>query len=359
MNRFLPLSFLTFTRIVKDNGGLSSQGWKKLAPWLMKTIGSEYWRWIEIALFDRKIKAHVIEHPPIFILGFYRSGTTYLQQLLTQDKQFGYLNSYQTVMPEMMLSTEIWLRPILEFAAKISNQKNPVHRVPMKWTAPGEEDIAMTLSVDPLAAQWGYFFPDRMMEHFEKHVLFNNVSHQEIDQWKQRYLYLIKKISFANKGKQLVLKSPPNTARIKHLLSLFPNAKFVYIYRDPFEVYGSNKRLLKVVQENFALGKHLSADASSVILETYKGMIDAYEQQKMLVSDRNIVEVAYEDLARDPMNQMQRIYDHLGIQNFTDALPAIRAYVNTQRNYKVLQHQLTEQEQAAIINTWNVYGKAQ
>ena len=67
----------------------------------------------------------------------------------------------------------------------------------------------------------------------------------EFEAWKQEFVFLLKKISLANHNKQLVLKSPPNTARIKLLLSLFPNAKFIFIHRNPYEVYVSNKQVLE------------------------------------------------------------------------------------------------------------------
>ena len=40
-------------------------------------------------------------------------------------------------------------------------------------------------------------------------------------------------------GRPLVLKSPPHTARIRLLLEMFPEARFVHIHRHPYQVFRS------------------------------------------------------------------------------------------------------------------------
>ena len=138
----------------------------------------------------------------------------------------------------------------------------------MSFRFPGEDDAAMTTGLNPRGAQWGYFFPKIMMEHFHKYVLFENIPDSEIEGWKRDFIFLLRKISLANHGKQLVLKSPPNTARINLLLSLFPKAKFIFIHRNPYEVYASNTRFWNVTNRNYAVGGPQSVDTNAIILET-------------------------------------------------------------------------------------------
>jgi omega-hydroxy-beta-dihydromenaquinone-9 sulfotransferase len=53
---------------------------------------------------------------PLFILGHWRSGTTYLHNLLAQDEQFAYPNTWQALSPHTFLSTERY-STILRLAA--------------------------------------------------------------------------------------------------------------------------------------------------------------------------------------------------------------------------------------------------
>jgi len=53
-------------------------------------------------------------------------------------------------------------------------------------------------------------------------------------------MYFIRKVQlFRGTEKRLLLKSPVHTARIKLLLKLFPDAQFVYIHRNPYDVFRS------------------------------------------------------------------------------------------------------------------------
>ena len=56
------------------------------------------------------------------------------------------------------------------------------------------------------------------------------------------------------KGRRLLLKSPSHTARVRHLLRLFPGAKFIFISRPPRAVFQSNLALIKGLQDAFRLG---------------------------------------------------------------------------------------------------------
>lgn len=40
---------------------------------------------------------------PVFIIGHWRSGTTFIHNVLSKDPQFGYCSTYQTVFPHLML----------------------------------------------------------------------------------------------------------------------------------------------------------------------------------------------------------------------------------------------------------------
>ena len=43
----------------------------------------------------------------------------------------------------------------------------------------------------------------------------------------------------AAQNSRLLIKSPVHTGRVKLLLDLFPNAQFIYIHRNPYQVFKS------------------------------------------------------------------------------------------------------------------------
>jgi hypothetical protein len=359
MNRLFPLPIYTFIKTAYRYGGISLKGLKNLPPWLIKTIMFEPLRWVELT-YNKKIRQHNIINDPVFILGFYRSGTSYLHQFLTQDDRFGYHTNFQMILPEIMLTSEKTLSPFFDFICRLFNLQDPVHRKQMSFRFPGEEDAAMTTGLNVRGTQWGYFFPKIMMEHFYKYVLFQHVSEPEIEEWKKDFIFLLKKISLANQGKQLVLKSPPNTARIKLLLSLFPNAKFIFIHRNPYEVYASNKRFWEVTNKIYALGGVKSVDSNSIILETYAEMTNQYLLDRELIQDGRLIEIAYGELITNPIETMRKIYERLDFNDFGYCEKTMKNYAESERNYRQLKHELPAREKEVVtkrlepfLRKWN------
>jgi omega-hydroxy-beta-dihydromenaquinone-9 sulfotransferase len=348
MNRLFPLPIYTFLKIARENGGLAATGLLKVPSWLLKTILFEPLRWIEIAIHNKKIEQHTIAKDPIFVLGFYRSGTSYLHQFLTQDDRLGYHSVFQMIFPEIMLCCEKWMSPGLDLICRVFNIQDPVHRVPMSFQYPGEEDGTMTTSVNPRGAQWGYFFPKKMLEYFQKYVLFENIPATEFETWKKEFVFLLKKISLANHNKQLVLKSPPNTARIKLLLKLFPNAKFVFIHRNPYEVYVSNKRFWKVTHKIYAIGETKSADVNAIILDTYAKMMQRYLLEKDAIPKGQLIEIKYEDYIQRPIESMRKIYETLQLENFDYCEDKMKGFAGVQKNFVRLKHELPEEERKVV-----------
>jgi len=360
MNRLFPLPIYTFLKIASENGGIAYKGIKNLAPWLIKTTLFEPLRWLELGMYNKKISHHTITKDPLFILGFYRSGTSYLHQFLIQDDRFGYHSNFQMILPEIMLSTEKILAPVFDFVCRAFGLRDSVHRLPLSFRFPGEEDVAMTTFLNPRGAQWGFFFPKKMNEYFQKYVLFENIPTSEFERWKQGFVFVLKKISLANQNKQLVLKSPPNTARIKLLLSLFPAAKFILIHRNPYEVYASNKRFWKVTQDIYALGETRSLDVNSSILDTYSKTMHRYLADKDLIPHGQLMELAYEDFIKSPLASIRSAYEKLNLNEFSYCENKMTSFAELQKKFIALDHKLPPDERQTVseklepfISHWN------
>lgn len=354
MNQLFPLPIYTFLKTAFRNGGITFKGIRNLPSWFIKTLLFEPLRWVELT-YNKKISQHEIPKDPIFILGFYRSGTSFMHEFLAQDHRLGYHTVFQMILPEIMLCSERVLAPFFDFICRIFNLQDPVHRIQMSFRYPGEDDATMTTMLNPRGAQWGYFFPKMMMEQFRKYVLFENIPASELEGWKADYLFLLKKISLANQGKQLILKSPPNTARINLLLSMFPSAKFIFVHRNPYEVYASNKRFWKVTDRIYSIGESKSVDKNAIILETYAKLMDRYLVEKALVPEGQLVEVPYAELIQKPMETMRKIYKTLRLEDFSLIQDKMKAYIGLQKNYTRLNHALEAEERKAVSREWEPY----
>ena len=121
-------------------------------------------------------------------------------------------------------------------------------------------------------------------------------------------------------GKErIILKNPPNTGRIKQLVDLFPEAKFIHIYRNPYHVFFSTKRLYEGIMPLFALQKYDMNEIEENIFYFYKAMYEKFFKEKYLIKDENYVEIKYEEFVKEPLKILKEIYDTLNLPKFEES----------------------------------------
>jgi hypothetical protein len=131
-----------------------------------------------------------------------------------------------------------------------------------------------------------------------------------------------------------VLKSPPHTARIRLLLGLFPDARFVHIHRDPYVVFRSTKHLIRVVQSLYHLREGPVQDGDDRIISVYNEMYDAYFNERGLIPQGRLCEVAFADLEREPVGVVGSIYASLGLSGFEETRPRLESYLASIAGYR-------------------------
>ena len=297
--------------------------------------------------FD-KILQDVKIASPIFIIGHWRSGTTFLHYLMGQDKNFAYVSTLQTMAPGLFLGYEKFVRRILE---KGLPEKRPMDDLELNPDLPYEEEYAVA-NLCPYSFYHGWYFPRKIDDYFTKYVLFDGVKKDIIDEWKKTYEYLLKKITYKYKKKRVMLKSLINTARIKLLLELFPDAKFIHIYRNPYSVYLSTWKLYKQILPIFSF-QHIDSDQlDKSIIEIYKILYKKFFEEINLISKDNFVEIRYEDFVETPVHILAIIYKKLGLEGFKESKPAFEKYVEKHKNYKQDVYELTEEIKENIYREW-------
>lgn len=302
----------------------------------------------EQSLYGKKIAQTQIEIPPIFIIGHWRSGTTYLHNLLTQDSNFGYLSMYQAMVPDCSLIGKDWLKELLVRVVPI---KRPMDN--MTWPIDGPQEDEVALCKTMATSFYSHFlFPRKSRELFRKYVLMETSSQKTIAEFKQKYYRLLQVSTIHAGGKPLILKNPVNTARIGLLLELFPNAKFIHIHRSPYEVFASAKNLHKTLLPITTLQTLDDNPAEETILTLYEEMMQRYLQERSQIPEGNLVEVRFEDLEKNPMGEIQKIYKALNLSNYKKAKFAFKAYIDAQKSYQKNQLKLSSEARKKVEQRW-------
>ncbi|MFO7678246.1 MAG: sulfotransferase [Thermoplasmatota archaeon] len=302
----------------------------------------------EHLLFDKAIKKTEVTQPPIFILGHWRSGTTYLHNILSLDDTFRYFTTIQALLPSVFLGHEKLLRL---FISSNLPQKRPMDDVPMGSEFPQEEEYALA-AVSQYSGHHGLCFP-RNWGYYNKFIFMDEVSQKIKNKWKEYYRFLIQKETLYHNGKCLVLKNPANTARIKLLLEMFPEAKFIHIYRNPYHVYLSMMKLLHSVVPLFCVQKPPKLEeVEQQVLQVYKRMYMKYFKEKNDIPKENLIEVQYEEFIKHPLKQVSHIYTTFNFQGFKESEKIFSKYIEKQADIKKQTYVVDEQLKEKIYKEW-------
>lgn len=275
--------------------------------------------------YDRRVARTEIT-PPVFVLGIWRSGTTYLHNLLTQDDRFATPTTYQCSYPKTFLCSESFCHWILHV---LSPPVRPMDNVRYGSLEPQEDEFAMAAS--GLSYMNGLFSFPRHASKYRGFLTIKDASPRDRVAWTKAFEWFLKKLSYRLK-KPLVLKSPPHTARIETLLELFPDAKFVHIRRHPYDVFQSTKHAWPKIRAWWSL-QDGDFDVDQVIGD-YVHVYDAFFTQRQSIPKGNFFEVAFEDIEQDPVGQVASIYSALNLPDFEYARPAIDKYVESVSGYQ-------------------------
>jgi len=60
----------------------------------------------------------------------------------------------------------------------------------------------------------------------------------------------------------------------------------------------------------------------------------------------------FEDLEEDPLGQLQRVYDGLGLPGFEKAAPAVRAYVRSIEGYQKNKYEIDDDVIKSVNRHW-------
>lgn len=181
--------------------------------------------WIEALLFNHKVKNIKLKEDPLFILGHWRNGTTFLQELLIRNPNHNYMTVFESIFSNHFLYFEKLLKWLFGL---FLHETRPQDDVKFGVDSPHEHGFAIA-NLCSLAPCLAVYFPLNV-EFYSRYALFKGLSQNQINKIKFCTEYVIKKLYLKKGDKLLILKNPLDTAKVDLLIDLYPNAKFVHIY---------------------------------------------------------------------------------------------------------------------------------
>jgi hypothetical protein len=299
--------------------------------------------------FGGRIEAVEIKQPPVFIIGHWRSGTTYLHELMHLDERFVSPTTYQCFAPHHCLLTEGLMNSL---GGWLIPKQRPMDNMAAGWDRPQEDEFAL-LTLGAPTPYVRMAFPNDPPPYSE-FLDMHGCSPDDLGRFERTIVHFVKLLTLAA-DKRVLLKSPPHTGRIEVLARLFPGAKFIHIVRHPFALFPSTMRLWQSLDEVQGLQMPRGRGMDEYVFDCLTRMYRGFEDQRRRLDSAAIYDVRYEDLTADPVAEVGKMYKRLDLGDYRIVRDQIAAFVEEQKDYKPNKHRLDEPLKARIRQRWAEY----
>lgn len=315
-------------------------------------------------IFGRRIEASVLEQPPIFIIGHWRTGTTYMHELMNLDNRFTAPTALECFAPAHFLISGSILRLFSLFLPR----HRPMDDVAVSWDSPQEDEFAL-LNLGLNSPYETLMFPNhRPLCH--EFLNLSELTPKEMEAWKIGLLRFLKSVNFRSNAdaepparlRRIILKSPPHTARLHVLRQIFPDAQFIHMVRHPYEIFASTIILWRALYETQGLQKPrfgpLANGAPSIeqyVLDTMDLLYRGFFDQSVKIPARQFCQVRYEDLLLTPVAEIERVYRQLGLGHFSVLRPKLESHLRQFKGYRPNEHRIPEDYRVEVGRRWGWY----
>lgn len=281
---------------------------------------------------DFKRHPEILETPieqPLFIVGLPRTGSTYLHNLLAQDLSNRWLHLWEAFTPSpspdpLTVVTDPRIKKTQEsFAAyeKFSPESSAMH----KYDACSPEECLWLLQHDftcisfnflaelPSYAQW--------------------IKTQDMVPVYQYYRQQLQLLSWKWRTNRWVLKNPFHTADLSALKTVFPDARFIHLHRDPLEVTASYSRLIEKLRpaySNKSTRQTIGKEVQDMLSYQIKQGMEALEN----IPQSQICNIQFDQLVNDPKATVKQIYEYFGYEFTQEMKHNLNQYIDENPRYK-------------------------
>lgn len=298
-------------------------------------------RLLDEVLFPNFRKIQIKE--PVFIISNPRSGTTFLHRLMCLDEErYVYTLLYHTIFPSITLFR------MVDFIGSIDQKiGRPLRRLfdyfdtvffkgwenihPMGFNKSEEDEgtyiftgiTAGIFLLCPYMEEIPYVrFPDKMDDKSRKRLM---------DWYKsslQRFMYAL------GSDKIFLSKNVMSTGRINSILETFPDAKLVYIVRNPYESIPSFISMFSAAWKVHS--PDIPENSPECRAWGYLGMeyYTYFHEQIKKIPRNQWYTLKYEDLVLSPKTEVLKIYEHFKMPVSVEFDQRLEAATNTARKYK-------------------------
>ncbi len=304
---------------------------------------------LEKLVYGKRIADTPLAAPPVFLIGHWRSGTTLLHEYMIHDPEFTFADTYSCFTPAHFLVSRGFLKPA---ASILMPKKRPMDNMAAGFDRPQEDEFALCALGAPSPYMHLLFANDP--PKFKRFLTLRNIGEKERTDWLDTLDFFLRSLTVQN-PKRVILKSPPHTARIRAILSRYPDAKFVHIHRDPYKLFPSTYNLWLRLAKDEGLQIPTGQGLEEYVLSTFEEMYEAFEADIPLLQSDQFCEISYKELTSAPARTVQKIYERLNLGDFERVRDKVEQFADSQKEYKKNKFELDPAIADQIRQRWSGY----
>ena len=297
-------------------------------------------------IWSDRIRQVELEQDPLFVVGHWRTGTTWLHELFSLDDRHTFPTSYQCFTPNHFLLTE-WIDR--RFFASSFPDKRPMDNMPMGFDSPQEDEFALCNLGQP-SPYLAIAFPNEPFDQ-KPYLDLKTLPLEKQERWKKTFVSFLKLVTLRRPGR-VVLKSPTHTCRISLLLDLFPNAQFVHVVRNPYDVFPSTMNLWTKLYGLHGLHPPTFENLEEVVFDTFLHLYKKVDEIRPFLKPTQFCEVRYEDLVANTAGELERVYEQLDLGDFDTLQFRLNAYLESRKQFKPNRYDMAPRLETEISQRW-------
>ena len=265
--------------------------------------------------------------PPVFILGLWRSGTTFLHDLLSAGPGLIYPATWQCMSP-----ASFRLRPPPAPGPAV---QRPMDNFTIDALSPQEDEFAL-LALGVPSAYRGFLDPRRLPE-LARWLDPDAWGRDRPAGWLETWLQFLTGVTAGRTGR-LVLKSPGHTFRIQAVADAFPASAVVWLVRDPTEVFLSNRKMWPAMFGQYALWDWDESVLDAFLATALTRAAECLQRATRLLPAGRLAVVPFDQLIRAPLDTVEAINRRLALGDAAELRAAAGRIATAKADYQANVH---------------------
>lgn len=256
---------------------------------------------------------------PLFILGNFRSGSTFLHRLLSRDDNFTSLTIW-----DIYLAPSVTQKVITRWVSQLDNRLGGhLHRLlyafdratlgkirihPISFFKPEEDENIHLQNWDGFFVSFLFPFMDEMPDytHFDR-----SLSPERKGRIMRFYKSMLQRHLYATGKKYFVAKNPAFSPKIETLSEFFPDARVIYLVRNPLDMLPSTVSWINYARAQFTDPGENFLYLDEILEFTqhwYRHPLDYLDAHP---SPRHLI-LGYDELIQNPEGVIRGFYEQFG-----------------------------------------------